>query len=110
MWFSDSARQAAPWSSRHRRVVAPEKVAAHFHHGHAESAVPNPVSDAGIPTCFPLAPEQTLAIDHIIACVPLPARFDEVVDVHPAAGRVVLTSRAGLTLGLPMHPSIPRFA
>lgn len=110
MWFSNGGRHYAPWSSRHRRVIALEEVTANFHYGHAESVVPNPVSDDGIPTCFPLTPKQTLTIGYIFACVPLPAGFDEVADVHRAAGGVVLTSRAGPTLGVPMDLSILGFA
>jgi len=100
LWYSNGGRHYAPWSSRHRRVLGIEEVTGNFHYGLAESLAENPVSRDGVATHVKLSRRQSLSVGYIMACVPVPVGFDEVSEVHTAAGGVVLTSRAGPTVGL----------
>lgn len=100
LWHSNGGRHYAPWSSRHRRVLGIEEVTGNFHHGLAESTADNEIAQSGIATHLTLAPRKPLSVGYIMACVPIPAGFDEVADVHEAAGGVVLTPRNGPNVGL----------
>jgi hypothetical protein len=102
LWHSNGGRHYAPWNSRHRRVLGVEDVTANFHFGHAESTAESDVTRDGVRTWHDLSPRKPLVVGYIFACVPLPAGFDEVDDIHEAAGGVVLMSKSGPTQGLPV--------
>lgn len=105
-WMSNGGRHYPPWSGRHRGVIGLEDVTSYFHHGHAESVRPNPLSRAGIPTCFEFEPGSPATINSIMAVAPVPKGFDEVREIRKGKnGRSVeLESRSGQTVKVPLDP------
>lgn len=97
LWHSNGGRHYAPWSGRHRHVLGLEETTSYFHFGQAESAKPNPLSRAGIPTTVRLSPKQPLRVPHIFAVAAIPRGFDIVADVQaaPDGHGVVLTAGNG---------------
>ena len=95
LWHSNGGRHFAPWSGRHRNVLGLEETTSYFHFGQAESANPNPLSRAGIPTTVKLSPKKPLRVPHIFAVAALPRGFDIVADVQPTSGGVLITSANG---------------
>jgi len=102
LWHSNGGRHYAPWSSRHRNVLGLEETTSYFHFGQAESANPNPLSRAGIPTTVKLSPKTPLRVPHIFAVAAIPRGFDLVADVQAQAGGsgVVITAANGKTAKL----------
>ena len=105
-WMSNGGRHYPPWSGRHRGVIGVEDVTSNFHHGHAESVRPNPLSKAGIPTCLDFAPDTSVSVNSIMAVAPIPGGFDEVLHIREGKnGRSVeLESRSGKTVKVPLDP------
>jgi hypothetical protein len=95
LWHSNGGRHYAPWSGRHRGVLGLEEVTSYFHYGLAESARPNPVSRAGIPTTVALSARRPLFVNTIMAVVAVPRGFDVVRGVRRVPGGVELRSASG---------------
>jgi len=97
LWLSNGGRHYPPWSGRHVNVMGLEEVTAYFHLGLAESAAPNPLSQAGHPTCVTLEAAKPLVISYIMGTAKIPAGFDRVVSIQPAAGgrEITLESASG---------------
>jgi hypothetical protein len=103
-WMSNGGRHYAPWNGRHRHVIGLEDVTSYFHHGHAESVRPNPLSRMGIPTCIDLHPEHPVSVASIMAVAPIPRGFDEVREIREGkrARTVELESRSGKIIRVPL--------
>ncbi len=78
LWHSNGGRHYAPWNGRHRKVLGIEDVTSYFHYGLAESAAPNPVSKAGIPTILRLNPERPTVVSAIMGVALAPDGFGRV--------------------------------
>lgn len=107
LWISNGGRHYPPWNGRHVNVLGVEDVTAYFHEGVAASAADNPLSQAGHPTAIRLDPDRPLSVRHVMGVAPIPAGFDEVVDVDPGTepDSVVLRSRSGPTATVPLDLS-----
>ena len=103
-WMSNGGRHYAPWNGRHRHVIGLEDVTSYFHHGHAESVRPNPLSRMGIPTCIDLHPEHPVSVASIMAVAPIPRGFDEVREIREGkrARTIELESRSGKIIRVPL--------
>ena len=95
LWVSNGGRHYPPWSGRHVNVLGLEEVTANFHYGLAESVKPNTISNQGYPTCCQLDPDTPLVIPYLIGIAPIPAGFDRVTRVEPAAEGITLCSASG---------------
>jgi len=102
LWLSNGGRHYPPWSGRHVNVLGLEEVTAFFHYGLAESAGRNFLNRAGVPTAVELDPKHPTRVAHIMALAAIPRGFDEVADISPTPGGVVLTSRSGLSVLAPL--------
>jgi hypothetical protein len=97
MWMSNGGRHFPPWNGRHVNVLGLEEVTSYFHYGLAESAAPNPLSEAGFPTTAMLDPLHPLTVNTIMAVAPVSKGFDKVADILPAdqAGHLSIISASG---------------
>lgn len=86
LWMSNSGRHYAPWNGRHSAVMGIEEVTSNFHLGLAESAKPNPLSDAGLPTTVMLNPKKPTTVNYIMAVAAIPKGFDRVAEISALAG------------------------
>jgi hypothetical protein len=104
LWISNGGRRYPPWNGRHVNVLGVEDVTAYFHEGVAASAADNALSRIGHPTAVRLDPDRPLSINHIMGVTPVPSGFDEVVAIEPGpvSETVVLRSRGGPTLAVPL--------
>ena len=83
LWHSNGGRHYAPWNGRHRRVLGIEDVTAYFHHGLAESAAPNSLSEEGIPTSMDLDPSSPLVVSTIMGVAAVGANAEHVETIEP---------------------------
>ncbi|MDQ3815760.1 MAG: hypothetical protein M3347_17750 [Armatimonadota bacterium] len=99
-WLSNGGRHYPPWNGRHVNVMGLEEVTAYFHHGLAESARPNPLTEKGFPTTVRLHPQQPLVVNYIMAVATIPAGFDRVAAIEPNEDKnaVVLRASSGKTV------------
>ena len=95
LWLSNGGRYYPPWSGRHVSVMGLEEVTSNFHYGLAESVKPNPISNQGHPTSVQLDPDTPLRVPYIMGVAAIPAGFDRVARVEPAAEGITLTSASG---------------
>jgi hypothetical protein len=102
LWHSNGGRHYPPWSGRHVNVLGLEEVTSYFHLGLAESAKPNAISRAGLPTAVQLDPKKPLRVAHIFAMAAVPRGFDEVKTITRARGGVTLTARSGKKVFAPL--------
>jgi len=105
LWHSNGGRHYAPWSGRHRRVLGLEEVTSYFHLGLAESAAPNPLSAAGIPTVLQLNAKRPTLIKNIMGVVALPTGFDRLKSIRLAHNHLIARSDSGLTVRHPVDLS-----
>lgn len=103
LWHSNGGRHYEPWNGRHRNVLGIEETTSYFHYGQAESARPNPLSEAGYATTLALSPRKRLRVPHIFAVAAIPRGFDVVADVARAPGGIALRSESGRTTHLPLN-------
>ncbi|MDR1144732.1 MAG: hypothetical protein LBK71_01170 [Verrucomicrobiales bacterium] len=102
-WLSNGGRHYAPWNGRHRHAIGLEEVCSYFHLGLAQSARKNHLNRAGVPTVAQLDPRRPLTVNYIMAVAAIPANFDLVKTIRPAAdGHVKLTARNGVTVSVPL--------
>ena len=96
-WISNGGRHYAPWNGRHRHAIGLEEVTANFAYGLAESAKPNALNRAGIPTTLTLSAKKPLVVNYIMALAEIPGGFDIVKSITASRdGKgVVLTSKSG---------------
>lgn len=98
LWMSNGGRHYAPWNGRHTAVMGLEEVTSYFHTGLAESAKPNALNRAGIPTTLTLHPKKPTTVNYIMAVAAIPAGFDRVAEIVAArdgAGGVELVAESG---------------
>jgi hypothetical protein len=104
-WMSNGGRHYPPWNGRHRHAIGLEEVTSHFAYGIAESAKPNALSRAGIPTVLRLSAKKPLVVNYIMAVAEIPSGFDIVKSIVASRdGKgVVLTSRSGKKVSTPLN-------
>jgi hypothetical protein len=104
LWLSNGGRHYAPWNGRHVNVLGLEEVTSYFHFGLARSVRPNPLSDAGFPTCVDLDPGVPLDVRYVMAVAAVPAAFGRVAAVvpEPGGGAVTLQGEGGLSVTVPL--------
>ena len=104
MWMSNGGRHFPPWDGRHVNVLGLEEITSYFHYGLAESAAPNPLSEAGFQTTAMLDPLHPLAINTVMAVAPVSKGFDKVSNIQPAdpAGHVCISSTSGKRVVVPL--------
>lgn len=98
LWHSNGGRHYPPWNGRHRKVLGLEEVTSYFHYGLAESAKPNPVSKAGIPTVLHLSPTHALSVNVIMGVAEIPPGFDRVKTILPDQNGIRFISGSGLSV------------
>jgi len=105
VWMSNGGRHYAPWSGRHRHAIGLEEVTSNFHFGLAESAKPNALNRAGIPTCVRMQPDKPINVNYIMAVAPIPGGFDIVKSIESSANgkSVTLTSASGKKVTAPIN-------
>lgn len=97
LWFSNGGRFYKPWNGRHLGVLGIEEGRAYSSYGHAASIAPNPLSKAGIPTAFTLAPDGSVALRHVIGGFPLPAGWSRIDGIHLDGDSLVIKGDGGET-------------
>lgn len=102
LWHSNGGRHYPPWNGRHRCVLGLEEVTGYFHFGLAESAAPNPLSRAGVPTTLTLHPDRPLSVRYVMGVAAVPAGFDIVQQVLFRSGHIVLCARSGRRVEHPL--------
>jgi len=102
LWYSNGGRHYPPWNGRHVNVLGVEDVTAFFHLGLADSAKPNLLSRAGVPTALTLSPRRPLRVAHILALAAIPRGFDEVKSITAHGDGVKLTARSGRAVSVPL--------
>jgi hypothetical protein len=97
LWFSNGGRHYPPWNGRHVNVLGIEDITAFFHVGIAASCRPNRLTERGIRTCIEPDAHGRLSIPYIQGVAGIPAGFDEVATIEPAAerGHILLTAKSG---------------
>ncbi len=104
-WHSNGGRHYPPWNGRHRGVLGLEEVTSYFHLGLAESASPNPLSKAGVPTVLGLRRDRVTTINCIMGIVPLPPGFDRLQSLRLKDDHLVARSTSGLDVSHPVDLS-----
>lgn len=106
-WMSNGGRHYAPWSGRHRHAIGVEEVCSYFHYGLAESARPNELNRAGVPTCGQLDPKHPTSVNYIMAVAAIPRGFDIVKTIRAAKDNqsVTLTAKSGKQVTCPLNVS-----
>ncbi len=104
LWLSNGGRYFAPWNGRHVNVMGVEEATSYFHYGIAESAGKNPLVSKGKPTTHCLQADRPMAVNLVMAVAAIPAGFDRVKSIVPAANRqsVRLTSHSGKSVSVPL--------
>jgi hypothetical protein len=104
LWISNGGRHYAPWNGRHVNVMGLEEVTSFFHHGLAESAGKNSLSDRGIPTCLRLEARAPLVVNYIMGLAKIPTGFDRVVSIQALPGNraIELRSASGRRIETPV--------
>lgn len=95
LWISNGGRHYAPWNGRHVNVLGIEDTTSYFHLGLAESARPNPVSRAGLPTTLTLDPRHPTEVRYVFGVAAIPRGFDRVADIRRVAGGIELVAASG---------------
>jgi len=113
LWISNGGRHYAPWNGRHVNIMGIEDVCSYFHFGLKTSAAPNPIARAGSKTCHTLKKSQPLSVNYIMATAKIPAGFDRVKTIKPAAGKkktthVTLTADSGKKVTVPLDHTFLR--
>jgi len=113
LWVSNGGRHYAPWNGRHVNIMGIEDVCSYFHFGLKQSAAPNPIARAGSKTCHTLKKSQPLSVNYIMATAKIPAGFDRVKTIKPAAGKkktthVTLTADSGKKVTVPLDHTFLR--
>jgi hypothetical protein len=94
LWISNGGRHYPPWNGRHVDVMGLEDITGYFHYGLAESVRAK--------RCRQFTPTRPVAINYIMAVVPVPAGFDRVVAVTPVGNAVRLRAASGQTAVAPL--------
>lgn len=101
LWFSNGGRFYAPWNGRHRDVIGVEDACAFSAYGHAASAAPNRLNEAGIATVLQLDPAGRAEVRHVLGVLPVPGGFGAVANIDTQPGRLDVADLAGTRLSLP---------
>jgi hypothetical protein len=89
-------------------VLGVEDVTSYFHFGLAESAGPNPLSAAGVPTVLTLRPNRPLAVNYVMGIAALPRRFDRVKRIDFKGDHVRIVPVTGAVIEHPVDLSFFR--
>lgn len=105
LWLSNGGRHYTPWNGRHRNVVGVEDVCSYFHYGLHDSASPNPLAAAGVPTTLRLSPTEPTVIPYAFGMVELPRGFTTVarLDLDAHSDTLTLADPHGHTASVPFH-------
>ncbi|KAJ56027.1 hypothetical protein ACMU_09700 [Actibacterium mucosum KCTC 23349] len=103
LWFSNGARDYAPWNGQHTGVIGIEDGRALGGEPGSNAAGPNPVNALGVPTVFDLSPGTTHRIPHVIGAIARPAGWDMVENIEIDGAHLILTGSNGAQYGLPFH-------
>jgi hypothetical protein len=95
LWISNGGRHYAPWNGRHTAVMGIEDTTSCFHLGLAESAKPNVLSRAGLPTTLTLNPKKPTEVRYIFGVAAIPAGFDRVAEIRAGSGGIELVAANG---------------
>ena len=89
-----------------------EEVTSYFHHGLAESAAKNSLSDKGYPTCVQLNPKEPLIIPYIMGVAAIPVGFDKVATIEAAEQNdgIVIASGSGKRIKVSLDLSFLRMS
>jgi hypothetical protein len=80
-----------------------EEVTANFHYGLAESAATeDPIARRGYPTVVSLGRDRPTVVNYIMAVAGIPAGFDRVRSIVPAARGVTLEAVSGTVIEVPV--------
>lgn len=101
LWFSNGGRFFAPWNGRHRDVIGVEDARAFSAYGHAASAAPNRLSEAGIATALQLDPAGSAEVRHVLGVLPVPPGFAAAASIDAQPGKLEIADAAGVKLSLP---------
>lgn len=102
LWHSNGGRHYAPWNGRHVGVLGLEEVTGYFADGLAASVKKNPHTERGLKTAIRLNPRKPLAVNTIMAAVPVPAGFDRVKRIARKNDGVELTAASGKRVTVPL--------
>jgi hypothetical protein len=102
IWAENHGRHFAPWSGRNS-CVGLEDVCGYLALGLEESARPNPLSRAGVPTAHRLRPRHPFAVHYIQGVVKVPRSFGAVRTLRFAPGEVQFLSTTGKTVAAPVR-------
>lgn len=105
LWHSNGGRHYPPWNGRHRGVLGLEEVTSYFHFGLAESAAPNLLSRAGVPTVLRLDPVRPLTVRYVMGVAAIPRGFDVVRRVLFRRDHIILCARSGRRVEHPVDLS-----
>lgn len=95
LWISNGGRHYAPWNGRHTAVMGIEDTTSYFHLGLAESAKPNALSRAGLPTTLTLNPKKPTVVNYIVGVAAIPAGFDRVKEIRAVKSGIELVAANG---------------
>ena len=102
MWVENHGRHGSPWLGRNN-CLGLEDVCGYFATGMADSARPNVINKAGIPTTLKLSPKRPTVVNYIEGVVKVPRGFDRVKAVRFAKGRVTFLSASGKRATAPVN-------
>jgi len=93
-WIANRGRHNAPWNGRNR-CLGLEDVCGYFAEGIADSARPNALTRAGVPTAVKLSPRRPTAVRYIQGVAPTPRGFGRVARAVFSPGAVTFVDGAG---------------
>lgn len=102
LWFSHGGRHYAPWSGRHRGVVALEEVTSYFHLGTRGSVAPNPFQARGVATYRDFVASEPLEVKTVLLVAEAPQGFGRVAAVVRAGAGVVIVDEEGNRIERPL--------
>jgi len=95
LWHSNGGRHYTPWNGRHTGVMGIEDVTSFFHVGLAESARPNLLTRAGVPTKVDLRADERLVVNSIQGVAAIPRDFGRVRSINSVPGGIRFVDKAG---------------
>jgi len=104
IWISNGGRHYAPWSGRHRCLMALEDVLTSVPPGIGPSVAPNPFSSQAIPTHVELSPDTPHRIPSIMAVTAVPIGYGRIARIEPESQSVVLIDEAGTQVRVNVEP------
>ena len=94
-WVSNGGRNYAPWNGRCRPVLGLEETTSFFHYGVERSVNPNPVTEAGHPTCAEFEADKRYHFPLIYGVAAVPKGFAGVAEIVPEADGMTIVGVDG---------------